>query len=280
MKTKHSFLIVLALVCLSSCAPKVYYQVYKATPVEQLVVEEDALVYEDENCEVVYNLWAEGGNIGFSFFNKTDQNIYLDKAASFFILNGIAYDYYKDRTFTTSSAFGSTTSRGRSASASVTGFNFFDLLQTNRVQAGKRVDLMNSSGSSVSYNEQKVVCIPPHTQKYIYEYKITDALYRDCNLFRYPKKNQVRTQRFYINDSPLVFSNRLAYTVGISDELIEFENEFYVSEISNYPRREITVEEYTEFCGEKSEIKTTLFKDASADKFYITYTKEFGKMKH
>ena len=44
MKTKHSFLIVLALVCLSSCAPKVYYQVYKATPVEQLVVEEDALV--------------------------------------------------------------------------------------------------------------------------------------------------------------------------------------------------------------------------------------------
>jgi len=55
-----------------------YIQVYKATPTKELTTNEYSLIYEDNNCKVSYNLWAEGGNIGFSFYNKTDQNIFLN----------------------------------------------------------------------------------------------------------------------------------------------------------------------------------------------------------
>ena len=139
---------------------------------------------------------------------------------------------------------------------------------------------MNSFASSVAYNEQKVVCIPSKTLKYIDEYNITDVLYRDCNLLRFPRRNNVQTKRFYINDTPLVFSNRIAYTVGDSDELINFENEFYISQVSNYHEKDITTDEYGEFCGEKNKETTRFFKNVSADKFYIKYDKGFDAMKH
>ena len=41
------------------------FVVYQATPSTEISFEQNALVYEDENCEVVYNLWSEGGNIRF-----------------------------------------------------------------------------------------------------------------------------------------------------------------------------------------------------------------------
>ena len=81
----------------------------------------------------------------------------------------------------------------------------------------------------------KIVTIPSGTLKFISEYNINESLYRDCDLLRYPKRSQVRTLQFMKDDSPYVFSNRIAYRVGESAEPVQFENEFYVSEITNYP---------------------------------------------
>jgi|SRR5690554_1774222 len=280
MKTRNLYVIALTALIFCACKPKVYYQVYKATPTESLVIEQNALVYEDENCEVTYNLWSNGGDVGFSFYNKTDKDIFLSMDESYFILNGVAHDYFRDRTFLSATTFGTTDSRGASASTSLTGFNFFNLLLTNRGEANRRLEVMNSSENSVTFKEQSVICIPPRTFKYITEYNITNTLYRDCDLFRYPKKSQVVTKRFYESESPIVFSNRLSYTVGDSNELIKFENKFYVSEITNYPEKEITADEYTEFCGERSKEKSNYFKDVSADKFYIRYVKGYDDWKH
>ena len=83
-----------------------------------------------------------------------------------------------------------------------------------------------------------------------------------------------------MSDSPLTFSNRIAYTVGDSNELINFENEFYISQVSNYHEKDITTYEYSEFCGEKNKETTRFFKNVSPDKFYIKYDKEFDTMKH
>ena len=98
---------------------------------------------------------------------------------------------------------------------------------------------MTSSGFSTSYNEEKIVCIPSKTSKRITEYCINESLYRDCDLFKYPTKNQINSKSFSQFDSPIIFSNRIAYTIGLSDELIKLENEFYISEITNYPEGEI-----------------------------------------
>ncbi len=274
MKTKmKSILTVLLASLLTSCATT-FYQVYKVSPSDRIVNNESTLVYEDENCKVFYNLWGEGGDIGFRFYNKTDVDIFLNLQKSFFILNGIAYDYYKNRIFTNSTSAELSTSQATTASKSVTGFNFSDLLQTNKIQSTNKVGIMSSSGYSVAFNEEKVICIPSKTSKIITEYNINESLYRDCDLFKYPKSDQIKSKSFSKSDSPIVFSNRISYAVGNSDNLIRFENEFYVAEITNYPENEILETGYDEYCGQKSITLKSYFKDVSPDKFFIKYKQE------
>jgi hypothetical protein len=281
MKTNKSFILAATIALfLTSCATTSFYQVYKATPSDNLITKDNYLVYEDDNCKVSYNLWDEGGNIGFRFYNKTNKNIYLNLEESFFILNRISYDYYKNRVFTNSSTSGATTARSAAASKSVTGINYLDLLQTNRIQAANSVGLMASSGYSISYNEEKVICIPSKTSKFITEYNINESLFRDCDLFKYPTKKQIKLKSFSKAESPIVFSNRIAYTVGQTENLIKFENEFYVTEISNYPESEILESKYDEYCGQKSMTMSKYFKNVSPDKFYIKYTKDMDTWTH
>jgi len=274
MKTNKSFILAATITLfLTSCATTSFYQVYKATPSDNLITKDNYLVYEDDNCKVSYNLWDEGGNIGFRFYNKTNKNIYLNLEESFFILNGISYDYYKNRVFTNSTTSGATTARSATASKSVTGINYLDLLQTNRIQAASSVGLMSSSGYSISYNEEKVICIPSKTSKFITEYNINESLFRDCALFKYPTKKQIKSKSFSKAESPIVFSNRIAYTVGQTGNLIKFENGFYVTEISNYPESELVESKYEEYCGQKSMTTVNYFKEVSPEKFYIKYSK-------
>jgi len=267
-------------VLLTSCAPTSFYQVYKVTQSDKMATEENLLIYEDENCKVSYNLWNAGGNIGFGFYNKTDKNIFLNLDESFFVLNGIAYDYYRNRVFTSSTSSGAATSQTATASKYVSGINYQGLRQTNNIQATNSVGLTTSNGYSISYNEEKTVCVPSKTSKVIAEYSINESLYRDCDLFQYPTKRQIKSKSFIKAESPITFSNRIAYTVEASDKLIKFENRFYVSEISNYPISEMFEFKYDEFCGEKSIMSAKYFKNVSPDKFYVKYTKGTDSWEH
>jgi hypothetical protein len=280
MKTKKNLLMALISILLTSCVSTNYYQVYKAKPSDKLLLKENFLVYEDENCKVYYDLWKEGGNIGFQFYNKTDENIYLNLEESFFILNGVSYDYYRNRIFTNSTSTGAIVTREATASKSVTGNNYLDLQQTNRISATNTVGLTTSSGSSVSFSEKKIACIPSKTSKIITEYNINISLFRDCDLFKYPTRNQIKSMTFSKEESPIVFSNRIAYKIGQNDNLIRLENEFYVSEISNYPESEMVESKYEEYCGQKRLYMSQYFKDASADKFYIKYSQGEDVWKH
>jgi len=280
MKTKfYLILIVLSVFTLSSCKTT-FYQVYRAVPSDRSMVNKDALVYEDENCEVTYNLWSYGGNMGFGFFNKTKENIYLNLDECFFVRNGVASDYYLEREFTQSSSVGSRNTRKKGASVALTGLNFLELIQTNQAAAEVSESLMSSSGSSVSTKEKKIITIPAGTLKFISEYNINESLYRDCDLLKYPRRKQVKTLHFMKDDSPFVFSNRITYRVGDSVEPVQFENEFYVSEITNYPEKEIMDYDYDEFCGEKGMEKRRSFNIAAPDRFYIMYLKSFQDTKH
>ncbi len=219
-------------------------------------------------------------NSCFKFYNKTDTNIFLNLEESFFILNGIAHDYYKNRIFTNSTSSGLTVSSSKATSKSVTGVNYLDLLQTNIIQVNTGSGLATSSGYSVSYNEEKIICIPSKSSKIITEYSINDLLYRDCELFRYPTKRQINPKTFSKATSPLVFSNRIAYTVEGLYNLSKFDNEFYVSEISNYPAAEFIESRPEVFCGQKSSIPTDFFKSTAPNKFYIKYDKGSDTWKH
>lgn len=250
-----------------------YYQIYKTNTSDNIVKKGDFLVFEDENCSVTYNLWNEGGNVGFNIYNKSNKNLYLNLEESFFVFNGIANNYYKNRVFSNSVNSGATYSTGVMASKSVTGYNFLNLLQTNKVTVSNNAGIVNSSGYSVSYNEEKIVSIPPKTSKYIVEYSINNSLYRDCDLYKYPTKKQINTKSFTKSDSPFVFSNKISYYIDTPDKLIKFDNSFFVSEIANYPESEAFYSKTDENCGQKSMTKSYYFNDKSPDKFYVKYVK-------
>jgi hypothetical protein len=250
-----------------------YYQIYKVNPSENIVKKDNLLVFEDENCIVSYDLWQNGGNIGFNVYNKSNKNLYLNLEQSFFIFNGIANNYYKNRIFSNTSNSGTISQSTLSLSKSITGFNNLNLLQTNNKTATSNIGLVNSIGYSVSFNEEKIINIPPKTSKYITEYSINNSFYRDCDLFKYPTKKQIKTKTFSKTDSPLVFSNKIAYFMESPEKLIVFDNSFYISEIANYSEKDAFYLKTDEYCGKKGFTKSYYFNDKSPDKFYVKYVK-------
>ncbi|MFP5438386.1 MAG: hypothetical protein ACLGH8_11395 [Bacteroidia bacterium] len=259
---------------LLSCSSTNYYQLYKAVPQGQLVKKDSQMVYEDQNCEVTYNLWSAGGNAGFKFYNKTSETIYLNFADSYFVLNGVAYDYFKNRITT------QTTNETRTQNSKVaTQVNFLSLFTSAVAPGGIAVDngLSLSQGYSVAYQENKVLGIPPGTSRFITEFSINTTRIKNCNLLKYPSKRQVQPTQFTKSDSPFTVSNLISYSVGNAIP-VKFENSFYISEISNHPDKEFAAFTKINECNEE---RTDLnYKYAAPDCFYIKYLRGVDMEKH
>jgi len=264
----------------TSCAPKVYYQVFETeATTEEVERHSNALIYEDENCLVSYNFWGENGDLSFSLKNKTDQPLYLDLGKSFFVLNGMAHDYYRQRVFTYSSGTSLSSSRSASATKGLTGVDYSGWLLTGTISAQVATATGTSESNSVSVLEKQILCIPPQTSKIVSEFFIYDSRIRDCDLLLYPKRNEVSVLRFDEDNSPIVFENRLVYRVGEEPDQ-DLTHRFYVSEITNMPKGRFIESRKEEFCGQESLMEKEFFKETSPDKFYIRYEKGTDNWKH
>ena len=257
MKKSVFFLLCSGIVLFLSSCKTVFYQVYKTESTSHANKQDGRLFFEDAACKVSYNLWDEGGNVGFCLFNKTDENIYVDLGESFFILNGIAYDYYKNRVYSESNT-SSIQRKGRS--------------ELYRISKGNNV--------SVSRNESRVICIPANTSKMIFEYKVSESLYHDCDMLLYTSRSKIKSINFTRENSPCVFSNRISYRIGESKDLTRMDNEFYVTQITNYPVSEMTYTRFPSFCGERSLRKQLYLREGEPNEFYIEYRKVAGGWKH
>jgi hypothetical protein len=279
MKKIHLFLGLLIISLLTSCAvpQKPYYQVYKAEGLGNLVKKDNAYTFEDENCIISYNLWKNGGDIGFEIYNKRDENIYLNLEECFFVLNGIAHNYYKNRIFTFSKSQGIANARSSKSSSIYNSPSLSNLVYNASINS---IGLSSSSGSSTAYNEEKIVCIPPKTSKSVREYAISDYTYRAADLFFFPRMKQVQPKRFLVTNSPFVFGNMLAFSTEKDKSLIRVENNFYVSEITNYPDFALTELKLEEYFGQKGTSYIKQFKSTPPDKFYFTYYRGGQIWKH
>lgn len=278
MKTRKLLYAISIVLLMTSCATTSFYQVYNVKPIEESITNTDELFFEDENCKISYNLWENGGTIGFNFQNKTDNNIYVKLNESNFILNGFAYDYFKNRTFTTSESKSASTSNTSTGSVAVTGINLYNNIQTNQVKSSSSANISSSVGYAVSIKEDSLICIPPNTTKRVSEYSINNALIRNCDLFKYPRRKEIKTKAYTAEKSPIVFSNRITYEINGNSKLVE--NDFFVSEITNYPESEFFESKYDEYCGQKSSVQTKYYKFYDIDKFYIKYSKGTDYWKH
>ena len=277
MKIKKLLYAISTVLLMTSCASS-FYQVYNVKLIEESITNSDELFFEDENCKISYDLWANGGNIAFNFYNKTDNNINVKLNESNFILNGFAYDYFKNRTFTTSESKSASTSNTSTGSVDVTGINVYNNIQTNQVKSSSSASLSSSLGYAVSIKEDSLICIPPKTSKRISEYSIINGLIRDCDLFKYPKTKEIKTKFYSTEKSPAIFSNRITYEINGDSKLVE--NKFFVSEITNYPETEFFELKYDEYCGQKSSNKTKHYKFYDINRFYIKYNKGTDYWKH
>jgi hypothetical protein len=272
MKINSIFLIIAVLI-LSSCTPAVYYQVYKATPVNNVTLKDSVFYYEDENCKVLYNLWHESGNIGFTLYNKAEKNIYINLDECFFIVNGKAYDYYKDRVYISTKGSNVLRTSEVATASDIGKFRDLDLVQKNSISYVNPVAVATGTAGSklMFYNEEKIICVPSHTSKTINEYSINDKLIRHCDLYCNPTSYAIRTISFTKSESPIVFSNRIEYRVGQLGNPTKLENEFYISEITNYPEVEMIEHRIDRFCGQREFTLTKYLKNSAYDKFYIKY---------
>ena len=264
MKNFYSQICTFALcTLLSSCGTTYkYVQICTAEPVANATAAqktESGLAYENNDCKVAYFFWGNGGDAGFAFYNKTDQVIHVDLSQTFFVRNGVAYDYYVPSTVTktTSSSVISavSTMNGEGyyvSSNAALGAGTGTLEQRNGsvVGASKSASLSVSMGAalygsqtntntaslghseSVSTEQQPVISIPPKSYRVVSLYSIREQLIYDCDLILYPEQSAHLTYSF--ENSPLTFSNFITYRVGENENKQTIENSFYISDVANY----------------------------------------------
>jgi len=245
MKTLK-LLLAICFISLQSCNT-IYYQVYEADVLANVDKDKDGFVFEDENCVVQYDLWSEGGDAGFSIYNKTDKTLYLDKYNTHFVINGVAKDYYLDRVFTNN-----------------------ETVAINSLF----YNISNESSVSTSYKEKAVIAVPSKTRRKVSEYNINNLFFAECDLDKYPSSRKVRTETYSDSDTPFIFENRISYFFDKDQEFVEVKNAFYVSSVTNYPSNDIISNEQIEECGETQFGTVQVNMKQSPHNFYITYNRK------
>lgn len=262
---KHNLpLLLLVAVLFSSCSQVYHYvQVFeaKSSQSSQTKKESGGMLYEDNNCTLYYIFWAKGGDASFAIHNKTDKIMYVDLSKSFFIRNGIANDYYKERAWsqtstntfgtqeTTSTSVTNNTSYSSGIKATYLGdFGTLPFSTADPVSTSANIQRTESDGilrsvatansfatstsSSIGMKEQRIIAIPPHASKIVTEYAINTTLLLDCDLSRYPEEKASIT--FDEQNSPLKFSNYITYRLEDNTQDIVVKNDFYISKVTNY----------------------------------------------
>lgn len=232
----------------ASTTSKKFYQIYE-TSSEQAVLDGKSLRFEDANCQISYNLWAEGGNPGFSFFNKSKEVITIKKDNCFFIMNGIAYDYFLNRIITTTSDF-----------------SYSNDTRTSNFAMGRA---RQSIGRSNSFTEDRNILIPPNAMKFVGEHIINSTPFRDCNLMRFPDKNDKAKIEFNQSNSPFVFKNYITYLINEEEYVIE--NTFFVNTIYNLPQSQVIEVVTVKNCGIETYQRQEIFRQEKPNSFYIKY---------
>lgn len=260
-------------VLMQSCVTPFYYQVYDVQS-EGLDSSDDMILYSNDDCKIIYDFWSEAGDVSFFFMNNTNKDIYIDLSRSFFIRNGIAYDYFTDAEYTRSV----TSMVGVSASLakSYTQFGYeFPMWTPTVVTRGAQVTASGGAGitNSITTKEAKFICIPANSAKRIVGFNISDYVYLDCGNKKLNKPKRASKRIEYPKEkSPLVFRNRIIYYVGDSEDEVTVDNSFWVSGFTNHSRKDFFIKDYKVDCLNNT-FKTTIKIDKykSAERFYNKY---------
>lgn len=270
-KIKHTLVLAIFATLLFSCSPT-YYQVYEVKS-NALRQSDNSLVYENDDVKVMYNLWGNGGTVNFIISNKTDRDIFVDMGQSFFIFNGEATDYFQNREYTNTVSMATSASYGFSMFSSTVGFwpNTYLVPGTQSIVA----KALKGSSKAVTTKEKEIICIPAHSFKCINGETVSQNYLVTCDKkIDYPSRSAVAATYTEAN-SPSKLRNRISYSFDKNGkDLRQIENDFYLSGITNYSKKEATEKVKEKVgCSNTYSKKTYYFKIGGPNKFYKPYKK-------
>jgi hypothetical protein len=267
---KKLFFPAIILLFFAACTPQNYYQLVETIPVSESIAGE-YLLYENEDLQINYNLWGDRGNGSFIVHNKSTKDVFIDLKRSHLIINGFAYTYFQNRNFSSPkiSFFSSATDETIIEQSSIKLPGVSD----------KKVKVQ--SEESVTFLEERIICIPPGCSKLVYGFDLQNEVFRDCSLWRFPTAKQIVSSEFTKESSPLVFKNRITYSF---DETMatakNIENEFWAKKITNYPENLFVNYEAIKFCNDSSSYTAVTYPMQKPTSFYFLYKLEPGRINH
>lgn len=290
MKKLFNFISLIGAICiLLSCSPDIYqFRQIGTISSDNVKLSDKGFEYTDSNITISYNFWSKFGNVSFVITNNTDNNIYLLKDQCFFVQNGWAQDYYKNRTYVETSSIAQTA--GASVETQLYGQLSDNTQRMINIRSKPSVSyssLMSESASgtvsqseqygySVETPEQKIICIPAHSSKRFSEFVIRVWPYRACGFTRDPLEEGEGVNWSFSSalDSPNSFENRLVF--NIEGKIVPIVNKFYISKLTNiyepysYSREEI------KDCNGRNVDEFEIERLSGSNKFYINYECEEG----
>lgn len=266
MTIKNSFLLICSALMLMSCS-RTFYQVYSVKS-DDVKMSDNSLVYENEDCKISYNLWSEYGNPGFVIYNKTDRDLFIILPQSFYIENGVAFDYYENKITEKSVDVSKNESASLGFLVPFTAQNEIYRANDYNYKRGNRVNF----GSKVSFVESPILCIPTKSSKSFSKYKLKNHYEESCeSKLNHPKRKVILSQ-FNEESTPLKFRNRISYAFDKEgNNLKSIDNSFWLSDIINYSKKGATTVQKTKNCKTSFEEKVYVFTISAPDKFFITY---------
>lgn len=228
-------------ISLSSCS-SYYYQVY--TVDSNLKQKGNSLVYENEDCYINYNLWSYNGEVKFAITNKTDKDMFINMGQTFFTVNGLAREYFQDRTYTTQRYSESQYNYGSANGHAVSDGFWGNGIYTENAEAifrARSSKYTNANLSGVTEKEKEIVCIPAKSYKIFNYYRVNPSWIKTCDRTKdFPAKSYV-VASYSRENSPQEFTNRIAYGFSKSDVAEKhIDNVFWISGVCNFSRSAAT----------------------------------------
>jgi len=214
------------------------YQVFE-TNSNDTKLKNNIYLHENNDLNISYNFWAEGGKVAFKINNKTESPIYIDWDKSHFISNGISFEYWYDVEETNSFNSSETSNNSKTIITN----DIINVLEGNTVglsQINSSVIGKNASQSlTFKTRPKKNIQIPAKSSIIVSKFSINKTPYFDCD---FNLKNTIlkspKSKTFTKDDSPLLFRNYLTYYTNDSFEQAKsIDNEFFISSISFLSRK-------------------------------------------
>lgn len=278
MFMKKVFVISLVAVLLSSCATA-FQQIASVSSNQISSNPEGKFTYEQDGVVIDYNFWAPNGKFGFLITNNLDTDILVDLSRSFLVVNGMAFDYFQNRSYAaaavrkdvSSSAFGSSYSSVLSTENSINGKTYSLVPGSSITNVSEvRTTASNSVSTSIQYVEREGIWVPAHSSRYFCEFSLMNAPFRKCGFARNPKKNENISITFSESNTPYTFENMLMLLVGGVEKRVV--NSFYISKLTNLREKDTYEEQDFLTCdGTPTGMKRRIDKYSSPGRFYIRY---------